>query len=35
MTKSIKHQFLFPHPPDTVWEYLTKPDQDGAMAHEE
>jgi uncharacterized protein YndB with AHSA1/START domain len=26
MTKSIKHQFLFPHPPEQVWEYLTKPD---------
>ena len=24
MTKSIKHQFFFPHPPETVWEYLTK-----------
>jgi uncharacterized protein YndB with AHSA1/START domain len=26
MTKSIKHQFFFPHPPETVWEYLTKPE---------
>jgi len=24
MTKSIKHQFFFPHPPEIVWEYLTK-----------
>jgi uncharacterized protein YndB with AHSA1/START domain len=24
MTKTIKHQFFFPHPPETVWEYLTK-----------
>ena len=24
MTKSIEHQFFFPHPPETVWEYLTK-----------
>jgi uncharacterized protein YndB with AHSA1/START domain len=24
MTKSIKHQFFFPHPPEMVWEYLTK-----------
>ena len=24
MTKSIKHQFFFPHPKETVWEYLTK-----------
>ncbi len=24
MTKSIKHQFFFPHPPAIVWEYLTK-----------
>ena len=23
MTKSIKHQFFFPHPPEAVWEYLT------------
>jgi len=22
----IKHQFFFPHPPETVWEYLTKPE---------
>jgi uncharacterized protein YndB with AHSA1/START domain len=26
MTKSINHQFFFPHPPETVWEYLTKPE---------
>jgi uncharacterized protein YndB with AHSA1/START domain len=25
MTKIIKHQFFFPHPAETVWEYLTKP----------
>jgi uncharacterized protein YndB with AHSA1/START domain len=24
MRKTIKHQFFFPHPPETVWEYLTK-----------
>jgi uncharacterized protein YndB with AHSA1/START domain len=24
MTKVIKHQFFFPHSPETVWEYLTK-----------
>lgn len=24
MRKIIKHQFFFPHPPETVWEYLTK-----------
>src|SRR5882672_5960551 len=24
MTKSIYHQFFFPHPPEVVWEYLTK-----------
>ncbi|SHG42357.1 Uncharacterized conserved protein YndB, AHSA1/START domain [Chryseolinea serpens] len=23
MTKSIHHQFFFPHPPEMVWEYLT------------
>jgi len=23
MTKSINHQFFFPHPPEMVWEYLT------------
>jgi uncharacterized protein YndB with AHSA1/START domain len=23
MTKSINHQFHFPHPPEAVWEYLT------------
>src|SRR5882757_4587374 len=26
MTKSINHQLFFPHPPQTVWEYLTKPE---------
>ena len=26
MTKIIKHQFSFPHPPETIWEYLTKPE---------
>lgn len=26
MAKSINHQFFFPHPPKTVWEYLTKPE---------
>lgn len=24
MAKSINHQFFFPHPPEVVWEYLTK-----------
>ncbi|HEY5746303.1 MAG TPA: SRPBCC domain-containing protein [Chryseolinea sp.] len=23
MTKTINHQFFFPHPPEMVWEYLT------------
>lgn len=23
MSKIIKHQFFFPHPPETIWEYLT------------
>jgi uncharacterized protein YndB with AHSA1/START domain len=26
MTKHIKHQIFYPHPPETVWEYLTKPE---------
>jgi uncharacterized protein YndB with AHSA1/START domain len=26
MKRTIKHQFFFPHPPETVWEYLTKPE---------
>lgn len=26
MTKSIRHQFFLPHPPATVWDYLTKPE---------
>ena len=26
MTRIIKHQFFFPHPAETVWEYLTKPE---------
>ncbi len=25
MIEIIKHQFFFPHPAETVWEYLTKP----------
>lgn len=24
MTRTINHQFFFPHPPATVWEYLTR-----------
>ena len=24
MIQTIKHQFFFPHPPETIWEYLTK-----------
>ncbi len=24
MTKAIRHQFFFAHPPEIVWEYLTK-----------
>src|SRR5688572_18217901 len=24
MTRSIKHQFFFPHPAEMVWDYLTK-----------
>ena len=24
MSKSIKHQYFFPHPPEIVWEYLTR-----------
>ena len=24
MSKTIKHQFFFPHPVETIWEYLTK-----------
>jgi uncharacterized protein YndB with AHSA1/START domain len=24
MSKLIKHQFFFPHSPETVWDYLTK-----------
>ncbi len=24
MARSIKHQFSFPHPPEMVWEYLTR-----------
>jgi uncharacterized protein YndB with AHSA1/START domain len=24
MSKTIKHQFFFPHPVETVWDYLTK-----------
>lgn len=26
MAVSINHQYFFPHPPEAVWEYLTKPD---------
>jgi len=26
VSKIIKHQFFFPHPSQTVWEYLTKPE---------
>ena len=26
MEKSIKHTFFYPHKPETVWEYLTKPE---------
>jgi uncharacterized protein YndB with AHSA1/START domain len=26
MTRIIKHQFSYPHPPEIVWEYLTKPE---------
>lgn len=26
MAKIIKHQFFFPHPPEAVWDYLTKPE---------
>ena len=26
MTKCIKHQLFFPHPPEKVWEFLTKPE---------
>jgi uncharacterized protein YndB with AHSA1/START domain len=26
MTKHITHQLFYPHPPETVWEYLTKPE---------
>jgi uncharacterized protein YndB with AHSA1/START domain len=26
MAKSIKHQYFFPHPPEIVWEYLTRSD---------
>lgn len=26
MNKNIKHQFFFAHPPEIVWEYLTKPE---------
>jgi len=24
MSRTIKHQYFFPHPPQTVWDYLTK-----------
>lgn len=26
MTDNIKHQLFFPHPPEQVWEYLTRAD---------
>ncbi|HET9431667.1 MAG TPA: SRPBCC domain-containing protein [Chitinophagaceae bacterium] len=26
MTRTINHQFFFPHSPQTVWQYLTKPE---------
>ncbi|HTF17159.1 MAG TPA: SRPBCC domain-containing protein [Chryseolinea sp.] len=26
MKKQINHQFFYPYPPETVWEYLTKPE---------
>ncbi len=26
MNGTIKHQFFFPHPKETVWEYLTRPE---------
>jgi len=26
MTKSINHQFFFPHQPEVIWEYLTNAD---------
>ncbi|HQQ95778.1 MAG TPA: SRPBCC domain-containing protein [Cyclobacteriaceae bacterium] len=26
MSRSIKHQFFFPHSPQKVWDYLTKPE---------
>ena len=26
MSKSIQHKFFFPHPPEVVWAYLTKPE---------
>ncbi|MDB5133235.1 MAG: hypothetical protein JWR02_2984 [Mucilaginibacter sp.] len=26
MAKVIKHQFFFSHPPEAVWDYLTKPE---------
>jgi uncharacterized protein YndB with AHSA1/START domain len=26
MKKTIRHQYSFPHPPDIVWEYLTRSD---------
>jgi len=26
MDKRIQHRFYFPHPPEAVWEYLTKPE---------
>lgn len=26
MAKIIRHQFFYPHPQETVWDYLTKPE---------
>ena len=26
MTRNIKHEFFYPHPPEVVWEYLTRSD---------
>ena len=26
MTRSIKHTIFYPHPPEIVWDYLTKPE---------
>jgi uncharacterized protein YndB with AHSA1/START domain len=26
MSRTISHKFFFPHPPESVWDYLTKPE---------